>query len=120
MILGAYLTFFLISIIHRAVLESHHSALAFKLTWANDKVNIFQDLDHDMYRTLRKSIVDMVLATEMTKHFEHLSKFVNVFTKPAINEPESMPNCVSFNTNSLSYQFTVKVRAWGRYQSKCV
>lgn len=24
----------------------------------------------------------MILATEMTRHFEHLAKFVNVFTKP--------------------------------------
>ncbi len=31
----------------------------------------------------------MVLATEMTKHFEHLSKFVNVFTKPLLNKEEA-------------------------------
>ncbi|KAG8189630.1 hypothetical protein JTE90_009561 [Oedothorax gibbosus] len=64
-----------------SVLESHHSALAFKLTMSSDKVNIFYNLNKDSYKEMRRSIIDMVLATEMTKHFEHLSKFVNVFTK---------------------------------------
>lgn len=32
----------------------------------------------------------MVLATEMTKHFEHLSKFVNVFTKPLLEKDEDL------------------------------
>ena len=27
---------------------------------------------------MRQNIIDMILATEMTKHFEHLAKFVNV------------------------------------------
>ncbi|GCB82792.1 hypothetical protein scyTo_0023869, partial [Scyliorhinus torazame] len=34
------------------------------------------------YRTLRQAIIDMVLATEMTKHFEHINKFVNSINKP--------------------------------------
>lgn len=29
------------------------------------------------YRYLRQSIIDMVLATDMTKHFDHLNKFVS-------------------------------------------
>ncbi|RVE66107.1 hypothetical protein OJAV_G00123170 [Oryzias javanicus] len=36
----------------------------------------------NQYRTLRQSIIDMVLATEMTRHFEHVSKFVNSINKP--------------------------------------
>lgn len=35
------------------------------------------------YRTLRQAIIDMVLATEMTKHFEHVNKFVNSIIKPS-------------------------------------
>ena len=30
----------------------------------------------------------MVLATEMNKHYEHLSKFVNVFTAPSVADDE--------------------------------
>ncbi|KAK8767091.1 hypothetical protein V5799_006131 [Amblyomma americanum] len=66
----------------RSVLESHHAALGFKLTLSDERVNIFANLERDVYRSVRTSIIDMVLATEMTKHFEHLSKFLNTFQKP--------------------------------------
>lgn len=38
--------------------------------------------DRNQFRTLRQAIIDMVLATEMTRHFEHVSKFVNSINKP--------------------------------------
>ncbi|KAA8584320.1 hypothetical protein FQN60_008105 [Etheostoma spectabile] len=54
-----------------AVLESHHAALAFQLTVRDSKSNIFKNIDRNQFRTLRQAIIDMVLATEMTRHFEH-------------------------------------------------
>ncbi|XP_053573407.1 high affinity cAMP-specific and IBMX-insensitive 3',5'-cyclic phosphodiesterase 8A isoform X3 [Bombina bombina] len=65
-----------------AVLESHHAALAFQLTLRDDKCNIFKNMERNEFRTLRQAIIDMVLATEMTKHFEHVNKFVNSINKP--------------------------------------
>ncbi|XP_006804818.1 high affinity cAMP-specific and IBMX-insensitive 3',5'-cyclic phosphodiesterase 8B [Neolamprologus brichardi] len=65
-----------------AVLESHHAALAFQLTVRDSKSNIFKNIDRTQFRTLRQAIIDMVLATEMTRHFEHVSKFVNSINKP--------------------------------------
>ncbi|XP_012350960.1 high affinity cAMP-specific and IBMX-insensitive 3',5'-cyclic phosphodiesterase 8 isoform X2 [Apis florea] len=62
------------------VLESHHAALTFKLTLSDDNVNIFKNLERDTYKQLRQSVIDMILATEMTKHFEHLAKFMNAFS----------------------------------------
>uniref|UniRef100_A0A250YLB9 Phosphodiesterase n=1 Tax=Castor canadensis TaxID=51338 RepID=A0A250YLB9_CASCN len=72
-----------------AVLESHHAALAFQLT-ARDECNIFKNMERSDYRMLRQGIIDMVLATEMTKHFEHVNRFVNSVTKPlaALEENE--------------------------------
>lgn len=61
------------------VLESHHSALTFKLTLRDEKINIFKNLDRETYKLVRSIVVDMILATEMTRHFEHLAKFVSVF-----------------------------------------
>ncbi|XP_034944709.1 high affinity cAMP-specific and IBMX-insensitive 3',5'-cyclic phosphodiesterase 8 isoform X2 [Chelonus insularis] len=61
-----------------SVLESHHAAMTFKLTLADDSVNIFKNLERETYRVIRQNIIDMILATEMTKHFENLAKFVNV------------------------------------------
>ncbi|XP_062068525.1 high affinity cAMP-specific and IBMX-insensitive 3',5'-cyclic phosphodiesterase 8B isoform X9 [Lepus europaeus] len=69
-----------------AVLESHHTALAFQLTVKDTKCNIFKNIDRNHYRTLRQAIIDMVLATEMTKHFEHVNKFVNSINKPLAAE----------------------------------
>ncbi|XP_049622003.1 high affinity cAMP-specific and IBMX-insensitive 3',5'-cyclic phosphodiesterase 8B isoform X4 [Suncus etruscus] len=71
-----------------AVLESHHTALAFQLTVKDAKCNIFKNMDRNHYRTLRQAIIDMVLATEMTKHFEHVNKFVNSINKPLAAEIE--------------------------------
>ncbi|KAJ3605165.1 hypothetical protein NHX12_027215 [Muraenolepis orangiensis] len=74
-----------------AVLESHHAALAFQLTVRDNKSNIFRNIDRTQFRALRQAIIDMVLATEMTRHFEHVNKFVNSINKPmaAIEEPNS-------------------------------
>jgi high affinity cAMP-specific and IBMX-insensitive 3',5'-cyclic phosphodiesterase 8 len=72
-----------------SVLESHHAALAFKLTLHDERVNIFKGLERATYKELRKSIIDMVLATEMSKHFEHVSKFINLFAKPNPREEDS-------------------------------
>ena len=39
-------------------------------------------LCRDDYKALRQQMVDMVLATEMTRHFEHVSRFVRVINQP--------------------------------------
>lgn len=75
-----------------AVLESHHVALAFQLTLENDQCNIFKQMERNDYRTLRQSIIDMVLATEMTKHFEHVNKFINSINKPLTAQESEEPD----------------------------
>uniref|UniRef100_A0A8C4YFB5 Phosphodiesterase n=1 Tax=Gopherus evgoodei TaxID=1825980 RepID=A0A8C4YFB5_9SAUR len=84
-----------------AVLESHHIALAFQLTAKDNKCNIFKNIDRNHYRTLRQAIIDMVLATEMTKHFEHVNKFVNSINKPMSegSDCECAPNVKNFPEN---------------------
>lgn len=48
----------------------------------------------------------MVLATEMTKHFEHVNKFVNSINKPLAAEVSiKTQQCVSTNTCSGSQAF---------------
>ncbi|XP_072004422.1 high affinity cAMP-specific and IBMX-insensitive 3',5'-cyclic phosphodiesterase 8A isoform X1 [Engystomops pustulosus] len=93
-----------------AVLESHHAALAFQLTTRDDKCNIFKNMERNEYRTLRQAIIDMVLATEMTKHFEHVNKFVNSINKPLaaleenggnISDDESVKNILTSPENRI-------------------
>ena len=52
---------------------------------ADERVNIFQNLDRDSYKMIRQGIIDLVLATDMSKHFIHLNKFVNVFTNTVLS-----------------------------------
>ncbi|KAI3362105.1 hypothetical protein L3Q82_012421 [Scortum barcoo] len=83
-----------------AVLESHHAALAFQLTVRDSKSNIFKNTDRNQFRTLRQSIIDMVLATEMTRHFEHVSKFVNSINKPMAAIEETSTSSVNSDCDS--------------------
>uniref|UniRef100_A0A8D3CHP8 Phosphodiesterase n=1 Tax=Scophthalmus maximus TaxID=52904 RepID=A0A8D3CHP8_SCOMX len=86
-----------------AVLESHHAALAFQITTRDDKCNIFKNIERNEYRTLRQAIIDMVLATEMTKHFEHVNKFVNSINKPlaALEENGSVKGILTSPENRI-------------------
>jgi len=74
-----------------AVLENHHVAKTFKLTLdpMND-ANIFSRLNHEDYQTIRSNIIDMVLATELGKHFEHVNKFISS-TRSNVDEPDRSP-----------------------------
>uniref|UniRef100_A0A8C4I5W2 Phosphodiesterase n=1 Tax=Dicentrarchus labrax TaxID=13489 RepID=A0A8C4I5W2_DICLA len=107
-----------------AVLESHHAALAFQLTVRDSKSNIFKNTDRsrdlsyfirftsdrNQYRTLRQAIIDMVLATEMTRHFEHVSKFVNSINKPmaAIEETSTSVSAAGLSVNSPENRLLIK------------
>ncbi|XP_054571123.1 high affinity cAMP-specific and IBMX-insensitive 3',5'-cyclic phosphodiesterase 8B isoform X10 [Eptesicus fuscus] len=92
-----------------AVLESHHTALAFQLTVKDSKCNIFKNIDRNHYRTLRQAIIDMVLATEMTKHFEHVNKFVNSINKPMAAENEGSDcECNPIGKNFPENQILIK------------
>nr|XP_032826866.1 cAMP-specific 3',5'-cyclic phosphodiesterase 4B-like isoform X2 [Petromyzon marinus] len=54
-----------------SVLENHHLAVGFKLL-QEDNCDIFQNLGKKQRQTLRKMVIDMVLATDMSKHMNLL------------------------------------------------
>uniref|UniRef100_A0A8D3D6F1 Phosphodiesterase n=1 Tax=Scophthalmus maximus TaxID=52904 RepID=A0A8D3D6F1_SCOMX len=55
-----------------SVLENHHLAVGFKLL-QEDNCDIFQNLTKKQRQSLRKMIIDMVLATDMSKHMSLLA-----------------------------------------------
>ncbi|XP_064624775.1 3',5'-cyclic-AMP phosphodiesterase 4C-like isoform X4 [Lineus longissimus] len=55
-----------------SVLENHHLAVAFKLL-QEDNCDVFQNLSQKQRQTLRKMVIDMVLATDMSKHMSLLA-----------------------------------------------
>ncbi|XP_053711067.1 cAMP-specific 3',5'-cyclic phosphodiesterase 4C-like [Synchiropus splendidus] len=55
-----------------SVLENHHLAVGFKLLH-QDNCDIFQNLTKRQRQSLRKLVIDMVLATDMSKHMTLLA-----------------------------------------------
>uniref|UniRef100_A0AAZ3SLV5 Phosphodiesterase n=1 Tax=Oncorhynchus tshawytscha TaxID=74940 RepID=A0AAZ3SLV5_ONCTS len=55
-----------------SVLENHHLAVGFKLL-QGDNCDIFQNLTKKQRQSLRKMVIDMVLATDMSKHMSLLA-----------------------------------------------
>uniref|UniRef100_A0A4W3H5E5 Phosphodiesterase n=1 Tax=Callorhinchus milii TaxID=7868 RepID=A0A4W3H5E5_CALMI len=55
-----------------SVLENHHLAVGFKLL-QDENCDIFQNLTKKQRQSLRKMTIDMVLATDMTKHMSLLA-----------------------------------------------
>ncbi|XP_056678100.1 cAMP-specific 3',5'-cyclic phosphodiesterase 4C isoform X4 [Monodelphis domestica] len=55
-----------------SVLENHHLAVGFKLL-QEDNCDIFQNLSPKQRQSLRKMVIDMVLATDMSKHMNLLA-----------------------------------------------
>jgi len=84
-----------------SVLENHHAAFGFKLTMSDERVNIFQNLDRDSFKLIRQGIIDLVLATDMSKHFVHLNKFVSVFTNSIVSDSEDVSPVSESSSNTL-------------------
>ncbi|KAL2914797.1 Chk1 protein kinase [Polyrhizophydium stewartii] len=57
-----------------AVLESHHASKAFEIA-KHPEANIFHSLTMDQYRHARKSIISIVLATDLAQHFPIITRF---------------------------------------------
>lgn len=56
-----------------SVLENHHLAVAFKLL-QNQSRDIFSNLTKKQRQIIRKMVIDMVLATDMSKHMSLLAE----------------------------------------------
>jgi high affinity cAMP-specific and IBMX-insensitive 3',5'-cyclic phosphodiesterase 8 len=80
----------------QSVLENHHVALAFQLTLAQNGINIFSKMQREEFINMRQSIIDMVLATDMSRHFEYLTKFQQI-----------IPNLPDLEENRESNSMTV-------------
>eukprot|EP00741_Cyanophora_paradoxa_P007233 tig00001094_g6997.t1 len=63
----------------RSVLENFHASQLFGVAV---KEGLFAGLPEERYRELRSLVIDMILATDMTRHFELLSSFKGRVTTP--------------------------------------
>jgi cAMP-specific phosphodiesterase 4 len=64
-----------------SVLEMLHTSKVFQIVMKPD-CNIFSNLNHDQWTLARKMIVEMILATDMSKHFDLLGQFRGKYKTP--------------------------------------
>ncbi|ELU10052.1 hypothetical protein CAPTEDRAFT_103680 [Capitella teleta] len=65
----------------RAVLENHHVSAAFRLM-KDDDHNILTSLKKEEYRDFRSLVIDIVLATDMSYHFQQIKNMKNLLSMP--------------------------------------
>uniref|UniRef100_A0A4W5M2F3 Phosphodiesterase n=1 Tax=Hucho hucho TaxID=62062 RepID=A0A4W5M2F3_9TELE len=71
----------------RAVLENHHVSAAYRLLQDDDEMNILLNLEF----WLRALVVEMVLATDMSCHFQQIKAMKNFLQQPeAILKPKAL------------------------------
>ncbi|XP_069387911.1 dual specificity calcium/calmodulin-dependent 3',5'-cyclic nucleotide phosphodiesterase 1C-like [Paralichthys olivaceus] len=75
----------------RAVLENHHVSAAYRLLQDDDEKNILSNLNKDDWRELRSLVVEMVLATDMSCHFQQIKAMKTLLQQPeAIDKPKAL------------------------------
>ncbi|KAI3385899.1 hypothetical protein SNEBB_006308 [Seison nebaliae] len=65
----------------RAVLENHHISSAFRL-FSDPNLNIVASLSREQYREFRDLVIEMVLATDMSLHFQQVKTMTNLLSLP--------------------------------------
>ncbi|XP_026830914.1 calcium/calmodulin-dependent 3',5'-cyclic nucleotide phosphodiesterase 1A isoform X2 [Ooceraea biroi] len=75
----------------RAVLENHHISASFRILKEND-CNILQNLSREEFREFRSLVIDMVLATDMSFHFQQLKNMKNLLSlaEPSVDKSKAV------------------------------
>lgn len=70
----------------KSPLENHHIAASFSIA-LNEDFNIFKNLNNDEFKETRKTMIELVLATDAANHFSDLPKF-----KSRVSAEDFAPN----------------------------
>ncbi|XP_048050469.1 calcium/calmodulin-dependent 3',5'-cyclic nucleotide phosphodiesterase 1A isoform X4 [Megalobrama amblycephala] len=65
----------------RSVLENHHVSAAYRLM-QEDEMNILVNLSKDDWRELRTLVIEMVMSTDMSCHFQQIKTMRNTLQQP--------------------------------------
>ncbi|XP_062910815.1 dual specificity calcium/calmodulin-dependent 3',5'-cyclic nucleotide phosphodiesterase 1A isoform X2 [Mobula hypostoma] len=75
----------------RAVLESHHVSAAYRLLQEDEEMNILFNLSNDDWREFRTLVIEMVLATDMSCHFQQIKAMKHSLLQPeGIDKPKAL------------------------------
>ncbi|XP_039279824.1 calcium/calmodulin-dependent 3',5'-cyclic nucleotide phosphodiesterase 1 [Nilaparvata lugens] len=75
----------------RAVLENHHISSTFRLL-REDENNILHALSRAEFREFRSLVIDMVLATDMSSHFQQIKNMKNLLSlaEPSVDKSKAL------------------------------
>ncbi|KAA0193102.1 Phosphodiesterase [Fasciolopsis buskii] len=65
----------------RGVLENHHVSAVFRLM-QDPEFDIFTGLDKDQFKEFRQLVIDMVLCTDMSLHFQQIKNMKSMIAMP--------------------------------------
>jgi len=65
----------------KSVLENYHLSLAFKLMVGYEPTNMLDGLSKEQVTVVRKEVIDMVLGTDMSQHFNSVGDFTDLVSR---------------------------------------
>ncbi|XP_032944513.1 dual specificity calcium/calmodulin-dependent 3',5'-cyclic nucleotide phosphodiesterase 1C isoform X4 [Rhinolophus ferrumequinum] len=75
----------------RSVLENHHLSAAYRLLQEDEEMNILINLSKDDWREFRTLVIEMVMATDMSCHFQQIKAMKTALQQPeAIEKPKAL------------------------------
>ncbi|XP_060051800.1 dual specificity calcium/calmodulin-dependent 3',5'-cyclic nucleotide phosphodiesterase 1C isoform X1 [Erinaceus europaeus] len=75
----------------RSVLENHHLSATYRLLQEDEEMNILINLSKDDWREFRTLVIEMVMATDMSCHFQQIKAMKTALQQPeAIEKPKAL------------------------------
>ncbi|XP_049750017.1 dual specificity calcium/calmodulin-dependent 3',5'-cyclic nucleotide phosphodiesterase 1C isoform X1 [Elephas maximus indicus] len=75
----------------RSVLENHHLSAVYRLLQEDEEMNILINLSKDDWREFRTLVIEMVMATDMSCHFQQIKAMKTALQQPeAIEKPKAL------------------------------
>jgi len=81
-------------------LENYHLAEAFKIINHQKNCNIFSDISKEHYKIIRKRIIELVLATDMTMHAKELALLKSKLESLILLQNQNQSNINDKNNNN--------------------
>jgi hypothetical protein len=93
-----------------SVLENMHASRLFRILKEEDS-NILNEVPYDDNMIIRKLIIEMVLETDMAKHFASVGRFRSICKKPGINysKQEDKFFCLAFALKCADAGYSAKI-----------
>ncbi|KAI1898167.1 hypothetical protein AGOR_G00069560 [Albula goreensis] len=90
----------------RSVLENHHVSAAYKLM-QEDEMNILVNLSKDDWRELRALVIEMVMSTDMSCHFQQIKTM-----RSSLQQPEGIDKAKALSLMLHAADISHPAKSW--------